>query len=163
MKKAFLVAAGLIIANLAHAQLYAGKESTIHFLSKSSLEDIEAKNKVAKPILDASTGDIQIKIPNKQFKFKSSVMEDHFNENYMETEKYPYTTFKGKINEKVDYKKDGENKVTCTGRMDMHGVTQTITIPGTITVKGNQLTVVSNFMVKLVDLKLKCLLYILKI
>jgi polyisoprenoid-binding protein YceI len=155
MKKVLVVVAGLMIVNFAKAQLYAAKESTIHFLSKSSLEDIEAKNKVAKPILDATSGDIQIKIPNKQFKFKSSVMEEHFNENYMETEKYAYTTFKGKINEKIDYKKDGENKVTCTGTMDMHGVTQTITIPGTITVKGNQLTVVSTFMVKLVDYKIK--------
>jgi len=155
MKKALLIATSLVIVNLAQAQLYAGKETTIHFLSKSSLEDIEAKNKVAKPILDISTRDIQIKIPNKQFKFKSSVMEEHFNENYMETEKYPYTTFKGKINEKVDYTKDGENKVTCTATMEMHGVTQTITIPGTITVRGSQVTVVSTFMVKLVDYKIK--------
>ena len=106
---------------------------------------IEAKNKVVKPILDVSSGDIQIKIPNKQFKFSSSVMEEHFNENYMETERYPYTTFKGKINEKVDYTEDGENKVTCTGTMDMHGVVQTITISGTITVKGNQIKVASSF------------------
>jgi hypothetical protein len=155
MKKILLAVASLLITNLAQAQLYAGKETMIHFLSKASLEDIEAKNTVPKPILDATSGDIQIRIPNKQFKFKSSVMEEHFNENYMETEKYPYTTFKGKINEKVDYTKDGENKVTCTGTMDMHGVIQTITINGTITVKGNQLTVVSKFIVKLVDYKIK--------
>ena len=155
MKKTVVLLASIILTNLGYAQLYVGKETVVHFLSKCSMEDIEAKNKVSKPILDPASGAFQVQIANKQFKFSSALMEEHFNENYMETEKYANTTFKGKINEKIDYAKDGENKVTCTGTLDMHGVSLPITVPGIVTIKGKQITVVAKFKVKLVDYKIK--------
>ncbi|MHB8258665.1 MAG: YceI family protein [Bacteroidia bacterium] len=154
-KKTIFILVSAVAANVCLAQLVVGKETTIHFFSKTAMKNIEAKNTIAKPILDEASGAFQVRVPNKQFKFESSFMEEHFNENYMETEKYEYSTFKGKINEKVDYTKDGENQVTCTGTMDMHGVTLPITAPGTITIKGNQVTVVSKFKLKLADYKIK--------
>ncbi len=81
-------------------------------------------------------------------------MQEHFNENYMETPKYPNASFRGKINEKIDYKKDGVYKVTCTGKLNMHGVDQLRTIDGTITVKGNEVVLDSQFFVKTVDHKI---------
>lgn len=155
MKKIFLIATSLVIANVAQAQIYMGKTCTTHFFSKTSMKDIEAKSNTAKPVLDAVSGSFQMRLQNTSFKFESSFMEEHFNENYMESEKYPYATFKGKINEKVDYTKDGENKVTCTGTMEMHGTTQQITTTGTLTVKGNQITVISKFKIKPADYKIK--------
>jgi polyisoprenoid-binding protein YceI len=81
-------------------------------------------------------------------------MQEHFNENYMESAKYPKSTFRGKINEKTDLSKDGVYKVTCTGVMLMHGVEKVITMPGTFTVKGGDVNLVSSFKVKLDDYKI---------
>ncbi|HTA61415.1 MAG TPA: YceI family protein [Bacteroidia bacterium] len=155
MKKVFLVAAALVIANMTQAQIYMGKSCVTHFFSKTSMKDIEASSNTAKPVLDAASGSFQMRIQNTSFKFESSFMQEHFNENYMESEKFPFSTFKGKINEKVDYTKDGENKVTCTGTMDMHGITQQITMPGTLTVKGKEISIVSKFKIKPADYKIK--------
>lgn len=82
-------------------------------------------------------------------------MEEHFNENYMESQKFPNSIFKGKINEKVDYTKDGENKVTVTGKMEIHGVVKDVTIDGTLTVKGTELALSSKFKVKVADYNIK--------
>jgi len=78
-------------------------------------------------------------------------MEEHFNENYMESEKFPNAEFKGKINEKVDYKKDGEYKVTVTGKLTIHGVVKERTIEGKITIKGDEITISTTFMVHIAD------------
>ncbi len=155
MKKTFLSVIAFTFVNLACAQIYMGKTCVTHFFSKTSMKDIEAKSNTAKPVLDAASGNFQMRIQNTSFKFESSFMEEHFNENYMESEKFPYTTFKGKINEKIDYTKDGEYPATCTGSMEMHGTTQQITTNGTITVKGKEITIVSKFKVKPADYKIK--------
>lgn len=155
MKKAALILITLFSFNLAYCQVFKAKSATIHFLSKASLEDIEATSKHAVLALDGGTGTIQVQAQIKAFKFASSFMEDHFNENYMESDKYPFATFKGRINEKIDYNTNGEHKVTCTGKMEMHGVTQEVTIPGTIKVNGKELTLEANFKVKPADYKIK--------
>jgi polyisoprenoid-binding protein YceI len=82
-------------------------------------------------------------------------MEEHFNENYVESEKYPQATFKGKVNEKIDLTKDGENKATVTGKMTLHGVTKDITTEGTITKKGDDLIILSKFKIKVADYNIK--------
>ncbi|MEO8759813.1 MAG: YceI family protein, partial [Bacteroidia bacterium] len=97
MKKIFLLAASIAIVNITQAQIYMGKTCITHFFSKTSMKDIEAKSNTSKPVLDAASGAFQMRLQNTSFKFESSFMEEHFNENYMESEKYPYSTFKGKI------------------------------------------------------------------
>jgi polyisoprenoid-binding protein YceI len=82
-------------------------------------------------------------------------MEEHFNENYMESQKFPNAVFKGKIQEKVDYTKDGETKVTVKGKMEIHGVTKEETYEGTITKKGNDISVKCLFKVKVADYGIK--------
>ncbi|HKC66748.1 MAG TPA: YceI family protein [Bacteroidia bacterium] len=155
MKKIFLTAAVLVIANVTQAQIYMSKTCVTHFFSKTAMKDIEASSNTAKPVLDAATGNFQMRVQNTSFKFESSFMQEHFNENYMESEKYPYATFKGKINEKIDYSKDGTYNVTCTGTMEMHGTTQQITTSGTLTIKGKEITITSKFKVKPADYKIK--------
>lgn len=140
--------------HIAGAQIYLGRETAIHFLSKAALEDIEAVNKTAQPVLDTASGNIQIKISNRAFKFASSLMEDHFNENYMESEKYPYSIFRGKINEKIIYSKAGQN-VSCTGTLDMHGVKKEVTINGTLSMKEGRIIITGNFKVKPADYNIK--------
>lgn len=148
--------------------IYKAKTGTtaISFFSKAPLEDIEAVNKGAIIVLKSSTNEIQVRVTIQNFKFKNALMEEHFNENYMETEKkeqvngaatYPnrYADFKGKINETLDYAKQGENKVTLTGSLTMHGVTKDVTLEGTVTIKGEEVKIMSKFKVKVADYNIK--------
>jgi polyisoprenoid-binding protein YceI len=73
----------------------------------------------------------------------------------MESDKYPHTIFKGKVNEKVDYTKDGSNTITVTGVMNMHGVKQTITIPGTLAIQNGIIFLTAKFNAKLADYNIK--------
>lgn len=168
MKKAILSALFLFTVTVTSAQIYTAKKgaTNISFFSAAPLEDIEAVNKDASIVLKASTGDMQIRIPIQNFKFKNALMEEHFNENYLETEKkvevngvatYPnrYCEFKGKINEKVDYAKEGETKVTVTGKLDLHGVSKDVTLSGTITKEGNDYKLYCKFKIKVADYNIK--------
>ncbi|MGZ3899412.1 MAG: YceI family protein [Bacteroidia bacterium] len=137
----------------ASAQIYKAKDggTVISFYSKSPLEDIDATNKGAIVVMNTNTNDIQVRVTIQNFKFKNALMEEHFNENYLESQKYPNAVFKGKINEKIDYSKDGENKVTVTGKMEMHGVTKEETYEGTLNKKGNEIIIKCKFKVKVAD------------
>lgn len=151
---AVFVAAFTISAN---AQLFKGKPdaSTVSFFSKSPLEDIEATNKKVTVVIKTTTNDIQFGVPMLSFKFAKPLMEEHFNENYVESSKYPTCTFKGKIVETIDYTKEGEHKVTAKGILDLHGVQKEIEVPGTITVKGGNLIINANFKIKVADYNIK--------
>lgn len=157
MKKIALALLPLLFVCALNAQIYTAKEgaTNITFFSESPLENIEAINKGASIVLRASTADLQVSVSIQNFKFKNALMEEHFNENYMETEKYPKCIFKGKINETVDYSKDGENKVSVTGKLEMHGATKDVTITGTLTKAGNELKLNAKFRVKVADYKIK--------
>lgn len=150
----FLVIAISFIAN---AQLYRGKQdaSSISFFSKSPLEDIEATNKKAVIVLKTTTNDIQFGVPMISFKFPKPLMEEHFNENYVESTKFPTCTFKGKINETIDFTKDGEHKVTSKGTMNLHGVSKEVEASGTLTIKGKEITITSSFKIKVADYGIK--------
>jgi polyisoprenoid-binding protein YceI len=78
-------------------------------------------------------------------------MEEHFNEKYMESEKYPNSIFSGKINETIDYTKDGSYDVTVTGKLNIHGVEQLRTFKGKVMVKDQSIQLISDFKVKLAD------------
>ena len=154
----FILSLSLIAFSLLpKAQIYTAKSGStqISFFSAAPFEDIEAINKSAAIVMKSSTGDIQMSIANMGFKFKNALLEEHFNENYIESEKYPKSVFKGKINEPVDYNKDGENKVTVTGKMEIHGVTKDITIDGILTKTGEDLTMNAKFKIKIADYNIK--------
>ena len=134
-------------------QIYTARQgaTSISFYSEAPLENIEAVSKVATIVLQTASNDLQVRLAIQSFKFKNALMEEHFNENYLESEKYPYCTFKGKINEKIDYTREGESKVTVTGKMELHGVTRDVTIDGTLTRVGNELKLFAKFPVKVAD------------
>jgi hypothetical protein len=139
------------------AQIYKIKEEgcKIRFFSEAPLENIEANNKLSTSILNTASGEIVFQVPNISFKFEKPLMEEHFNENYMETDKYPKSTFKGKINEKIDFAKDGEYKVTVTGVLNIHGVDMQRTIEGKIIIKNGEIQILTEFMVHVADHKIK--------
>lgn len=155
MKRIISIALFLLFINNAFSQIFIAKNCDITFFSYAPLENIEAINKVAKPVLHTATGNIQIKVPIESFKFDKALMEEHFNENYMESDKYPDAFFKGKINETIDWKKDGEYKVTVTGILTMHGVEKERTLEGTVIVKGDLIRITSKFKVHVADHKIK--------
>jgi polyisoprenoid-binding protein YceI len=90
---------------------------------------------------------------NNAFHFKKALMEDHFNADYMESEKYPKSTFKGTIDNisTLNFNNDGVFKVTVSGNLTIHGVTKAITAPGLITIKAGKISATSVFRVKVRD------------
>jgi polyisoprenoid-binding protein YceI len=157
MKKliGFVIASSLSIS--LNAQIFKVKDngSNISFFSKSPLEDIEAHNKSSIQVLNTTTNDYQMRLTIIGFKFKNALMEEHFNENYMESTKFPNAVFKGKINEKVDYTATTEQNVTITGKMEIHGVTKDVTISGTIKKVGEDIVIHSTFKIKVAEYGIK--------
>jgi hypothetical protein len=126
---------------------YITKNGYISFYSHTPFEDIKGENKEVGSIIDTENGEIIISLLMKSFRFNRALMEEHFNENYVESDKYPKGTFKGKITNlsAIDFKKSGIYNAEIEGDMTIHGVTKHITEKGTFEVKGNQIIGKSNF------------------
>lgn len=148
---------GILLVSISFSsfsQLYIAKAGETGFYSDTPLENIAALNKQVTAAIKVETSDVAVKMQMTQFQFPNKLMQEHFNENYMESSKYPIGTFTGKIQEKIDFKKDGIYDITSKGIFTIHGVKQDRTIAGKLTVKGSSLTLVSNFDVKLTDHKI---------
>jgi polyisoprenoid-binding protein YceI len=154
-RKNLLALLGLVlIASAVNAQdRYFTKTGKIDFFSNASLEDIEAKNKTVTAVLDTKTGAIQFSVQMKGFEFEKKLMQEHFNENYIESDKYPKAEFKGTVNNNsaVMYTKDGSYPVKVKGKLTIHGVTKDVEAPGTIKVAGGKIDAASTFNVLLSD------------
>jgi len=129
------------------AQKLISRNGHIWFYSHTPLEDIEAHNRQVVSILDISTGDIAFNLLIKSFEFKKALMQEHFNESYMESDKYPKSAFKGKIInlDKINFTKDGTYPAEVTGDLTIHNVTKPVTSKGTIEVKGATVTARAKF------------------
>jgi polyisoprenoid-binding protein YceI len=137
-----------------HAQKFTTEKTSVVFYSHATIEDIKATNLKTSGLFDAGTGDIAFVVPVNEFQFAKSLMQEHFNEKYLETEKYPRSTFQGKITG-YDPGATGEQKVVAKGKLTIHGVTQTVEIPGTIAKQGDGLLMNAVFVVKLEDYKIQ--------
>lgn len=123
--------------------------------SEAPLENIEAVSQKGISVYNVENGEIQFNIPIKSLQFKKGLMEEHFNENYMESDKYPFAKFKGKVNQAIDLSKNGDYQVTVSGDLDVHGVKKTRTINGTIKVYNGAVSVFSKFDVLCKDHNIK--------
>ena len=152
MKNLILVVL-VLSAQLAIGQKYFSKTGKISFYSEAPMEKIEAHNTTASTVLDASTGNIEWAVLIQGFKFEKALMQEHFNENYMESTTYPKAKFKGKIDNisSVNFKKDGDYNVNVSGQMEIHGVTKPVTATGVISVKGGAISAKSKFSVAVAD------------
>jgi polyisoprenoid-binding protein YceI len=143
--------------NFIYAQvIYIGKEKStiVHFYSDAPLEKIEAKHTQSIPVFNISNGDFQIRLKMQAFQFKNDLMKEHFNENYVESDKYPYCTFKGKSN-LVQFQEGKEHTVTIQGIMDLHGVEKNINVTGIIKKIGNEIIMEAEFYLKPADYNIK--------
>lgn len=124
---------------------YVCKNATVSIYSKESLEDIDATSSKGISVFNASTNDLVFSVPVRSLTFQKSLMQEHFNEEYMESDKFPQASFKGKIQEKIDCSRDGVYPVTVIGVLEVHGVKQNRTISGRITVNDGKVTMNSTF------------------
>ena len=120
-----------------------------------SFDEVKGTNSNVTFVLNPATGEIASLAIMKGFEFKIALMEEHFNENYMESEKYPYATFKGKINEELDLSKTGVYSVGATGVLNIHGVDQERKLSGKLTVGEKSLLLETQFEVMLIDHKIE--------
>lgn len=154
------IIAALIICSTAvtgMAQKYMTRTGKVTFFSSTPIENIEAFNNDVSGVVDAKSGDVAFIVPVKSFKFEKALMQEHFNENYMESDKFPKADFKGKINNlnAVSFDKDGNYPVQLQGKLTIHGVTKEVSLPGTVTIKGNALTANAKFLVRPTDYGIK--------
>jgi len=128
----------------------------ITFDAGTGLEDIIAVNKGVTAAINPKSGKMQFKLDITGFEFKRQLMQDHFNENYMESEKYPNASFSGNITniDKVNFAKDGKYNVQVKGTLEIHGVKNEVEADGSITVKGKEVNSQSEFTIKLDDYKI---------
>ncbi|MEP2024948.1 MAG: YceI family protein [Reichenbachiella sp.] len=135
------------------AQKYISHHSNVHFYSSAPVEDIEAVNSQSQSAIDLSNGGFAFAVPNNQFEFKKSLMQEHFNENYMESEKYPKSTFIGKLKNWMLF--SGEKEVVASGDLTIHGVTKKVDIPAKLNIQNDQLIVDGVFPIALAEYKIK--------
>ncbi len=153
MKKVLLICAfGLILQSI-YAQKYFTKEGKVNFVSKTPVEKIEGFNSKATSVLDVASASVEWGVLIKAFRFEKALMQEHFNENYMESAKFPKAIFKGKINNvgAINFAKDGEYNVTVSGNLEMHGVTKPVTTKAKFTVKSGKITANSSLKVLVAD------------
>ena len=144
----------LFFAVNTEAQNYICRDGETSFFSETPLENIAALNKTVTSVLNTATNEIAVKMVMTEFKFKNHLMEEHFNENYMESSKFPNGIFKGKINETIDWKKNGTFDVSAKGMLIMHGVSKERLLKGKVTIKGEEITLLCDFNIPLSDHKI---------
>ncbi len=129
------------------------RNGTISFHAGTSLEDIDAVNNDVGSYINIKSGEVAFTVLVKSFHFRRALMEQHFNESYMESTKFPKATFSGKITEdaKVNFGRDGNYPVSIEGDLTIHGVIRKVTVPANILVKGGIFTATSNFKVIISD------------
>jgi hypothetical protein len=146
----------LLIGYTATAQQYVDKAGKIHFFSTTSMENIEATSSSAVAVLNTTSKKVVVKIRNSTFKFKDGLMQEHFNENYIESDKFEYSSLEAVITDNIDFTKDGIYDVTLKGTLDIHGTKVEREIKGKLTIKnGAPVNGSAKFDVKLADHKIK--------
>ncbi len=157
MKKLSIFTTLFFAASSMLAQVYKTNTATISFESKTPVENIEATSKQAKAGVDSKTGAVQFSVAVNSFQFDKSLMQKHFQENYMETSKYANSSFSGKITNlsAVKWTTDGTYNVSVAGSLTIHGVKKSVTVPGKVVIKDGKPTLQATFKVKPQDYKIK--------
>lgn len=154
MKKIFLLLVLISFFTTNAQEKYFTKTGSIDFeASVPSFEEVKAKNNKVTAILKTSTGEIAALVLVKGFRFKVALMEEHFNENYAESDTYPKAKFSGKIKDfdLTSYKENTKETINITGKLTFHGKTKIVEIPGALIKKEGIIQILANFTVKASD------------
>lgn len=157
MKKLIILGVALLLSNVVLSQKFVTRTGEVKFeASVPAFEEVAAKNSSVSSILDVTTGDFVALALVKAFKFKVPLMEEHFNENYMESSLFPKSTFKGKLIA-FDVKKLSAAKMffDLDGDLTIHGVTKKVRVKAAVTSVSGKIVVVSSFSVKPLDYNIK--------
>ncbi|MFM1793352.1 MAG: hypothetical protein RLZZ252_1706 [Bacteroidota bacterium] len=148
MKK-YIIAGLLLSAVLGsvNAQVYKTATGNIKFVSKTAIEEFSANNDQVTAAFSPKSNAIAFRVPVNSFQFKSALMQKHFQENYMQTAEFPFSTYSGKIDDFAavqtasgNFTKNGSYDVVTKGTHEMHGVKKEITVPGKITITDGVIT-----------------------
>ena len=142
--KNIILTALLLSSTFVSAQQYLTREARLDFDAGSPLEDIEAFTESGSAVYDANTGKIGVQVLMTSFQFKRALMQEHFNENYVESEKYPKASFKGTYNEG-----------SVAGGLTIHGITKEITVPARLDQEEGNYVLVTSFDITLADYEVK--------
>jgi polyisoprenoid-binding protein YceI len=158
MKNLLVATIGFLFTISGFTQKYYTKTGQINFdaTSSSSPEKIEGINRNGTCVVDSKTGNMQFAALMKGFAFERALMEEHFNENYVESHKYPKAEFKGEIKniDKVDFTKEGTYSVKVKGKLTMHGESNDVETDAKIVIQGGKIKTSAEFAVKLADYKI---------
>ncbi|MHB8209530.1 YceI family protein [Mucilaginibacter sp.] len=151
MKYITIILLAWMSINQAGQDIYVSKNARISLYSSAPIEDIKATTSSGGSVYNPSSGELDFSVNIKSFTFEKELMQEHFNSDYMESDKFPKATFKGNIQQTIDLTKDGTYTITVNGALTIHGVTQKRIIPGTLKVKGGIISMASEFIVKCAD------------
>lgn len=156
MKKILFATLSLVLmSSLINAQTYKTRDGYIYFNPNKdqSHKDYESASKEATAVLKVETGDVALLVPMKTFHFNNALLEEHFNENYLHTNKFPNASYKGKLIgfNKNQLAKDGVYNLTSEGQVTLHGVTKNFKSPVKLEVKGKTATYYCVFKIKAED------------
>jgi len=129
-----IVLLGILAASLSMAAPHLSKNGWAEFYSTTPMETIQATTSMAVSKFDPETGSLSIRMRNTTFAFANKLMQEHFNENYMESEKYPISGFDGTVKglDNASLEAGNKIKVVVEGTLDIHGVKKHRTIPATL-------------------------------
>lgn len=136
------------------SQKYSIEKSRVVFFSEAAIENIEATNTKSASIFNVTTGEIVFSIPILEFEFEKALMKEHFNETYLESEKYPKALFQGKLSG-YNSQSSAVQSVNGIGKLTIHGVTREVEIPGSVETIDGKLIAKSRFMIHLKDYNVK--------
>jgi hypothetical protein len=153
MKKLLITAFVLLFALPTYAQRYVTKNGYISFYSKAPLENIQADNNQVECALDSHSGFFVVKVLMRAFVFEKALMQEHFNEEYVESAKYPNALFTGKVQnlKDINFSKPGTYPAVIKGKLTIRGISKPVTAKGTFTVTKSSIKGNAKFPITLAD------------
>lgn len=136
-------------------EIYKDSGVRIAFFSSAPIEDIEAISREGLSVLNTSTGEISFQVKIRSFEFQKSLMQEHFNENYMESAQHPNATFRGKVPDNIKSSSGGDIPVKLLGILEVHGIKQKREIPAVMSFREGQIELKSEFEVACRDHDIK--------
>lgn len=153
----YLLLFTLLLCLSAQAQKLSTRSGYVRFFSETPLENIEAINEQSSSILNLENGQFAFLVPIKGFVFEKALMQEHFNENYLESGQFPNATFKGQIRDfaALDLEVEGKREIVLVGTMEIHGVSRQVEIPVTLMIAAQEMRIEGELMVKASDYAVK--------